>query len=107
MLIVQDAELAISGDQQFIAISVEGTDLQSLDLALTQFGSEAVAHLSSSVIGISKGDNLVGKRMALANQSSNALDENGRFTRTSARDDQHGAVNVIDRLLLLRVGNDE
>jgi hypothetical protein len=83
---------------------MKGTDVKSLDLTFPQFRGKALAHLSGSVVGISKGDDFVGAGMAVANESSYALDENRRFAGTSAGHNQHGPMDMINCLLLLRVG---
>ncbi|MGA7169881.1 MAG: hypothetical protein WBX08_12075, partial [Candidatus Sulfotelmatobacter sp.] len=62
--------------------------------------THAISHLGSGIHGISEGDDLVGLRTSLLHQAGNTMDENRRFAGTSAGDNQHRPVNMVNSFSL-------
>lgn len=79
--------------------------MQARSAALAEFGSDTGVHLRSCIFRIREGQNLLGARMTIGDQVCNAPGENGSFSSSGARDNQHGPVNVLDRLALMIVRN--
>jgi len=106
LLVVQDAEPSIGGDEQLIAIGMKRTYLEPLNFAAPQFGDEALPHLRSSVLGISESNDLVGTGVSFTDEPGNAPNEDCGLAGSSSGHNQHGAMDVFDGLGLLRIGEE-
>jgi hypothetical protein len=69
-------------------------------------GRDALLQLTRSVAHVGDAKDLMVFRYAVADQARHSLDQHSRLARARAGDDQHGAVLVLDRDLLLRVGGE-
>ena len=82
---------------------MESLDLQSLDLGFAQLSLDSLPHLLAGIDRVRQRKNLIGTSMALADQMSNPLDQYRGLAGTGARQHQHRAMNVLDRLTLLGI----
>ena len=100
---LKHAERAAGSRQQAVAVVVEGG---RVDRRTAQQGADPVEHLSGGALCVGKGDDLVRPRMPVRNQRGYASNQDGRLARAGARNHDHRPANVLDGLLLLRVGNE-
>ena len=82
---------------------MKSLDLQSLDLGFAKLSLDSLPHLLAGIDRVRQRKNLIGASMALANQMSNPLDQHRGLAGTGARQHQHRAMNVLDRLTLLGI----
>ena len=92
--------------QQRIAPEVKGAGLQAFDVRILEFCTHALLHFSGGVVRIGERENLIGPRVTLSYEVRNTLDEDGRLAGSSARQNHHWTMNVLDGLKLALIGND-
>jgi hypothetical protein len=85
---------------------VKRASLQAFDARTGELRANALLHFFGGVLGVGERENLIGPRMTLAHKVGDALNQNGSLAGAGARKDDHGAMNVIDRLTLALIGND-
>ena len=100
VLVVKHSELLAAAGQQFVAIGVKGSNLQTGGVRPAEFGFNPLPHLPGRIFGVSDGEDLVGANPGIANQAGNASDEDGGFARARPCDHQHGPVDMLDSLAL-------
>ena len=102
ILVVEDTEIFVDALEHVETIVVEGGGVHLL--AAQQF-AKAVAHFIGCISRIGEGQDLVGVSVSLADQALNALSQDGSLASASARDHQHGSMDVLDGFALAIVGS--
>src|SRR5437868_4704467 len=99
-------EILACAAQHALAITVDGVGLN----VFRRSGSldpDPFLQFTCGVSHVRDTKNLAGSSKLLANESRDALHQNGRLAGTSARNHQHGAALVLDGQLLLRIRGEE
>ena len=96
IFLVEDTEILAGALEQMVTVIVEcgGVNL------MTEERTHAISHFGSGSHGISERDDLVGLRTSFLHQAGNTMDENRRFAGTSAGDNQHRPVNMVNSFSL-------
>jgi hypothetical protein len=101
IFIVEHAEIFAGPLEQLEAIIVKGGGMN----LFAEKRAHSITHLPRSSHGIGEREHLLRLRVLLLDKAGSTVDEDRSFSRTGARDHQHGAVNVVDRFALAIIGN--
>ena len=104
ILVVENAEILATTDQQVIAVRMEGRNLQPRDISAAEFVSHSFPHFAGSVVGVGDSKNLFRPGLTFLNEPRNSSGENSSLARTSARHHQHRTEDMLDGFLLAGIG---
>ena len=66
IFVEQNVKTATAAFQQFVAVGMEGADLQPDGIRAAQFPLGSIQHFFRSIFGVGEGENLVRAGMAIA-----------------------------------------